>query len=66
MQRWNGLAEFCSKAVTLGSAAWHRERGCHSSTSMAVLLETSKGDMVVDLHTDDCPIASRNFLKLCK
>ena len=33
---------------------------------MAVLLETSKGDMVVDLFTDDCPLASRNFLKLCK
>lgn len=34
--------------------------------TMAVLLETSKGDMVVDLFTDDCPLASRNFLKLCK
>lgn len=33
---------------------------------MAVLLETSKGDMVVDLYTDDCPLACRNFLKLCK
>jgi peptidyl-prolyl cis-trans isomerase-like 4 len=33
---------------------------------MAVLLETSKGDMVVDLFTEDCPLASRNFLKLCK
>ncbi|CAK0747033.1 cytochrome P450 monooxygenase 59 [Coccomyxa viridis] len=33
---------------------------------MAVLLETSKGDMVVDLMTDDCPRASTNFLKLCK
>jgi cyclophilin family peptidyl-prolyl cis-trans isomerase len=33
---------------------------------MAVLLETSKGDLVVDLFTDDCPLASRNFLKLCK
>ena len=33
---------------------------------MAVLLETSKGDIVIDLHTDDCPIATKNFLKLCK
>ena len=33
---------------------------------MAVLLETSKGDLVVDLYTDDCPKASSNFLKLCK
>ena len=33
---------------------------------MSVLLETSKGDLVVDLYTDDCPLASKNFLKLCK
>ena len=33
---------------------------------MAVLLETSKGDIVVDLLTDECPRASTNFLKLCK
>jgi peptidyl-prolyl cis-trans isomerase-like 4 len=33
---------------------------------MAVLLETSKGDMVIDLFTDDCPQTTRNFLKLCK
>lgn len=31
-----------------------------------MLLETSKGDLVVDLHTDNCPITARNFLKLCK
>ncbi|GLC60770.1 cytochrome P450 monooxygenase 59 [Pleodorina starrii] len=33
---------------------------------MAVLLETSKGDVVIDLLTDDCPITTKNFLKLCK
>lgn len=33
---------------------------------MAVLLETSKGDLVVDLFVDDCPTAAKNFLKLCK
>ncbi|KAK9812707.1 hypothetical protein WJX72_002420 [[Myrmecia] bisecta] len=33
---------------------------------MAVLLETSKGDMVVDLFIEACPLASINFLKLCK
>eukprot|EP00200_Dunaliella_tertiolecta_P012481 CAMPEP_0202388244 /NCGR_PEP_ID=MMETSP1127-20130417/76404_1 /ASSEMBLY_ACC=CAM_ASM_000462 /TAXON_ID=3047 /ORGANISM="Dunaliella tertiolecta, Strain CCMP1320" /LENGTH=420 /DNA_ID=CAMNT_0048989573 /DNA_START=128 /DNA_END=1387 /DNA_ORIENTATION=+ len=32
---------------------------------MAVLLETSKGDMVVDLFVEDCPITTKNFLKLC-
>ena len=33
---------------------------------MAVLLETSQGDMVIDLYTEDCPIATKSFLKLCK
>lgn len=33
---------------------------------MAVLLETSKGDMVVDLYTEECPLATKNLLKLCK
>ena len=33
---------------------------------MAVLLETSRGDLVIDLFTDECPQASTNFLKLCK
>ena len=33
---------------------------------MAVLLETSRGDLVVDLFTEECPHACLNFLKLCK
>lgn len=33
---------------------------------MSVLLETSKGDIVIDLYVDDCPKAATNFLKLCK
>ena len=33
---------------------------------MAVLLQTSQGDMVVDLLTDLAPTACKNFLKLCK
>lgn len=33
---------------------------------MAVLLETSRGDMVVDLFVDQCPVACKNFIKLCK
>ncbi len=33
---------------------------------MAVLLETSLGDIVVDLYTDERPKCSINFLKLCK
>lgn len=33
---------------------------------MAVLLETSKGDLVIDLHADECPATCKNFLNLCK
>ncbi|KAH3764850.1 peptidyl-prolyl cis-trans isomerase CYP59 [Pelomyxa schiedti] len=33
---------------------------------MSVLVETSLGNIVIDLHVADCPVASRNFLKLCK
>eukprot|EP00967_Tisochrysis_lutea_P075599 scaffold101907_cov31-Tisochrysis_lutea.AAC.3 len=33
---------------------------------MSVLLETSLGDIVIDLHVQLAPNASRNFLKLCK
>ncbi|KAJ3006552.1 UNVERIFIED_CONTAM: Peptidyl-prolyl cis-trans isomerase cyp6 [Siphonaria sp. JEL0065] len=33
---------------------------------MSVLLETSLGDIVIDLHVKQAPIACTNFLKLCK
>ncbi|KAI4993388.1 hypothetical protein ZWY2020_007701 [Hordeum vulgare] len=33
---------------------------------MSVLIVTSVGDLVVDLHTDRCPRTTYNFLKLCK
>jgi peptidyl-prolyl cis-trans isomerase-like 4 len=33
---------------------------------MSVLLETSVGEIVVDLFTEDCPHTCENFLKLCK
>ncbi|KAG8462518.1 hypothetical protein KFE25_010343 [Diacronema lutheri] len=33
---------------------------------MSVLVETSKGDLVIDLHVDVAPRACENFLKLCK
>ena len=33
---------------------------------MSVLVETSLGDIVIDLHTDLCPVACKNFIKLCK
>ena len=33
---------------------------------MSVLLITSVGDIVIDLYTKECPITTKNFLKLCK
>ncbi|KAI5454125.1 Peptidyl-prolyl cis-trans isomerase-like 4 [Naganishia albida] len=33
---------------------------------MSVLIETSVGDLVVDLEIDSCPRVCENFLKLCK
>ena len=33
---------------------------------MSVLIETSLGDLVIDLFADRCPKTTLNFLKLCK
>ncbi|KAL3701252.1 hypothetical protein R1sor_019274 [Riccia sorocarpa] len=33
---------------------------------MAVQLETSLGEIVIDLHCNLCPLTCKNFLKLCK
>lgn len=33
---------------------------------MSVLLETSLGDLVIDLEVENCPKTCENFLKLCK
>jgi peptidyl-prolyl cis-trans isomerase-like 4 len=33
---------------------------------MSVLLDTSMGEIVIDLFTQECPFACENFLKLCK
>lgn len=33
---------------------------------MSVMIATSLGDIVIDLHTDRCPLTTKNFLKLCK
>ncbi|KAI8387313.1 peptidyl-prolyl cis-trans isomerase-like 4 [Blakeslea trispora] len=33
---------------------------------MSVLLETSLGDLVIDLFIDECPKTALNFIKLCK
>ncbi len=32
---------------------------------MSVLLETSLGDLVIDLYFEDCPKTCFNFLRLC-
>eukprot|EP00727_Mastigamoeba_balamuthi_P014217 m51a1_g9418 putative peptidyl-prolyl cis-trans isomerase-like 4 (516) ;mRNA; r:364995-366608 len=33
---------------------------------MSVILETSLGDITIDLFCEDCPNSCKNFLKLCK
>ena len=33
---------------------------------MSLLLETSLGDVVIDLEVETCPKTCENFLKLCK
>ncbi|KAJ2707091.1 Peptidyl-prolyl cis-trans isomerase-like 4 [Coemansia sp. IMI 203386] len=33
---------------------------------MSVLIETSLGDLVIDLYTNEAPLTCKNFLKLCK
>ena len=33
---------------------------------MSVLIETSLGELVIDLYTDKAPNACLNFLKLCQ
>eukprot|EP00871_Galdieria_phlegrea_P000752 jgi/Galph1/1678/GphlegSOOS_G357.1 len=33
---------------------------------MSVLLQTSKGDIIIDLFIKEAPLACKNFLKLCK
>ena len=37
-----------------------------TKVNMSVLVETSAGELVIDLHCDDCPLTTKNFLKLCK
>ena len=43
-----------------GTASWCGRQ------SRSVLIETSLGEMTVDLFCDETPLASKNFLKLCK
>lgn len=36
------------------------------SSEMSLLVETSLGDIVIDLEVDACPKLCQNFVKLCK
>jgi len=49
----------------LGQASWSILVKDHSP-AMSVLVETSLGDIVVDLEVEKCPKTCDNFLKLCK
>eukprot|EP00958_Prasinococcus_capsulatus_P001166 scaffold106_cov380-Prasinococcus_capsulatus_cf.AAC.4 len=53
-------------APRAGLAAGRRTGSIATGAAMAVLLETTRGDVVIDLHTELCPITCKNFLKLCK
>merc|ERR1711990_366161 len=33
---------------------------------MSILLETTLGDIFIELYTNHCPISCENFIKLCK
>lgn len=33
---------------------------------MSVLIQTSVGDVTIDLFTEEAPVAATNFIKLCK
>lgn len=43
--------------------AEHNERKRRQPARMSVLLQTSVGELVIDLLTKECPIATKNFLK---
>lgn len=50
---------------------YHRIQNIHSDApgpglAHSVILETSLGDIVIDLEVDKCPRSCTNFLKLCK
>jgi len=38
----------------------------NGTSSMSVMLETSLGDIIIDLEVERCPKTCENFLKLCK
>jgi Cyclophilin type peptidyl-prolyl cis-trans isomerase/CLD len=40
--------------------------GSVAAAIMSLLLETSLGDIVIDLEVEACPKTCENFLKLCK
>ena len=37
-----------------------------ATATMSVILETSLGDITIDLFVKECPNTCKNFLKLCK
>jgi hypothetical protein len=73
-QYTNSDANHCGKVRFSWSACAHVsnliatlcDHACPRSPQMAVLLETSMGDITIDLHYDKCPRTVTNFLALCK
>ncbi|BBH01488.1 cyclophilin 59, partial [Prunus dulcis] len=66
MKVWGlGFAVTSQKACNNSpSISFNKEK--QQRETMSVLIVTSLGEIVVDLHTDKCPLTCKNFLKLCK
>lgn len=65
-----GIDCFCPVRRSLGKAELNdsqRQAPRRApSPDMSVMLETSLGELVIDLEVDKCPKTCENFLKLCK
>lgn len=57
---------FVGKAVLFSSYLWRTNRINRRLINMSVVIETTLGDLTVDLFLTERPMACLNFLKLCK
>ncbi|GAN03804.1 RNA binding protein [Mucor ambiguus] len=55
-----------ASTVAAGSTLSESSSSAEKLRNLSVLIETSLGDLVIDLYTEECPKTTLNFLKLCK
>lgn len=62
------VSAVATRAAALRPLALRRVPFCRLTRRLRsqVLLQTSQGDVVIDLHAELAPLACKNFLKLCK